>query len=92
MNMRWFGLSVLLLLACGEVRGGLITGMVGYGVCQSVCSSAWVACYAAAGFVAGTVTAGLGTPAAILACNVAHGACQASCYYCGVASGVAGPV
>ena len=38
-----------------------------------------VACYSAAGFVFGTVTAGVGTPAAILACNSAFGTCMASC-------------
>ncbi len=37
-----------------------------------------VACYAAAGFTFGTVTAGIGTVPAILACNAAFGQCQAA--------------
>ncbi|RPD54077.1 hypothetical protein L227DRAFT_372897 [Lentinus tigrinus ALCF2SS1-6] len=47
--------------------------LVGYGICQTGCNTLAVACYAAAGFTFGTVTAGAGTPAAILACNVALG-------------------
>lgn len=39
-----------------------------------------VACYSAAGAVFGTVTAGVGTPAAIVACNGAFGTCQAACW------------
>lgn len=38
-----------------------------------------VACYAAAGAVFGTITAGVGVPPAILACNAAFGTCMASC-------------
>jgi len=38
-----------------------------------------VACYSAAGFTFGTVTAGAGVPAAIIACNAALGTCMAGC-------------
>ena len=38
-----------------------------------------VACYAGAGFTFGTVTAGLGIPAAIVACNAALGTCSSAC-------------
>ena len=38
-----------------------------------------VACYGGAGFVFGTVTAGLGAPPAIIACNAALGVCSAAC-------------
>jgi len=54
-------------------------GPIAYGVCQAGCSAAVVSCYAAAGFTFGTVTAGIGTPAAIVACNVAFGKCCAAC-------------
>jgi hypothetical protein len=48
-------------------------------ICSSGCAAVAVACYSAAGAVFGTVTAGVGTPAAILACNSAFGTCMASC-------------
>ncbi|CAB4392530.1 unnamed protein product [Rhizophagus irregularis] len=49
-------------------------GPIAYAVCQSACNIGWVSCYASAGLVAGTVTGGLGTPFAAIACNVAQGA------------------
>ena len=49
-----------------------------YGIPQAGCAAAVVACYAAAGFVFGTVTAGAATPPAILACNAAFGKCCAA--------------
>ncbi|KAI0824053.1 hypothetical protein BC628DRAFT_1323633 [Trametes gibbosa] len=54
-------------------------GPLAYGVCQTGCNALVVACYASAGAVFGTVTAGVGTPAAIIACNVALGQCSAAC-------------
>ncbi|GAA5985472.1 hypothetical protein JCM11641_007079 [Rhodosporidiobolus odoratus] len=54
-------------------------GPIAYGICQAGCAGIVVACYAAAGFTFGTVTAGAGTPAAIIACNGAFGSCQAAC-------------
>ena len=54
-------------------------GPAAYGVCQAGCSAIVVACYSGAGFTFGTVTAGAGIPAAIVACNSAYGTCQASC-------------
>lgn len=57
------------------VNGGLIGGAL----CSAGCATLVVACYSAAGAVFGTVTAGVGTPAAILACNAAFGKCMASC-------------
>ena len=38
-----------------------------------------VSCYAGAGLVAGTVTAGLGAPEMALACNAAQGLCMTAC-------------
>ena len=43
------------------------------------CNTVAVACYAGAGFTFGTVTAGVGVPAAILACNAALGTCSSAC-------------
>lgn len=54
-------------------------GPLAYGVCQAGCSAVVVACYSGAGFTFGTVTAGAGIPAAVLACNSAYGTCQAAC-------------
>ncbi|KAL1945668.1 hypothetical protein VTO73DRAFT_1670 [Trametes versicolor] len=54
-------------------------GPLAYGICQTGCNIVAVACYAGAGFVFGPVTAGVGTPAAVLASNVALGQCSAAC-------------
>ncbi|CAF1122499.1 unnamed protein product, partial [Rotaria sordida] len=54
-------------------------GPVAYGICQAGCAALAVACYSAAGAVFGTVTAGIGTPPAIMACNSAFGVCSAKC-------------
>ncbi|GIQ88034.1 hypothetical protein KIPB_010194 [Kipferlia bialata] len=50
-----------------------------YGACQSACNAAWVACYSAAGVVAGTITAGAAAPLAAVACNSLQGTCMAVC-------------
>ena len=67
-------LALLLLLLAAPAAGGRIA----YGVRQAGCAAAWVACYTAAGLVAGTVTAGLGAPLAALGCNAALASCTAS--------------
>uniref|UniRef100_A0A915DLM3 Cysteine-rich protein n=1 Tax=Ditylenchus dipsaci TaxID=166011 RepID=A0A915DLM3_9BILA len=54
-------------------------GPAAAGICYAGCAAVVTACYAAAGFTFGTITAGLGTPAAILACNSAFGVCEAAC-------------
>lgn len=54
-------------------------GPAASGICYAGCAAVVTACYAAAGFTFGTVTAGVGTPAVILACNSAFGTCQAAC-------------
>jgi hypothetical protein len=53
-------------------------GLLCYGVCQTGCNVAAVGCYATAGATFGAVTAGVGTPAAIIACNAALGTCMAT--------------
>ena len=59
---------------------GLLAGVFGgYGACQSACNAGWVTCYAGAGLVAGTVTGGVGAPAAAIVCNAAQGTCMAGC-------------
>ncbi|KAJ3103909.1 hypothetical protein HK100_004133 [Physocladia obscura] len=47
--------------------------------CVGACNAGWVACYAAGGLIAGTVSGGIGVPALALACNTAQGACMAAC-------------
>lgn len=64
-------------------------GLLAYGLCQTGCNGVAVACYSAAGFTFGTVTAGAGIPAVIVSCvaapavivgcNTALGACMATC-------------
>ncbi|KAF9018149.1 hypothetical protein BDZ89DRAFT_357746 [Hymenopellis radicata] len=54
-------------------------GPIAYGICQTGCNAVAVACYAGAGFTFGTITAGVGIPAAIVACNAALGTCSAAC-------------
>jgi len=57
-----------------------MAGPAAYGICQAGCAAVVVACYAAGGFVFGTVTAGAATPAIILGCNSAYGTCQGACW------------
>jgi hypothetical protein len=58
---------------------GVQTGPAAYGICQAGCAAVVAACYAAGGAVFGTVTAGVGTAPAIIACNLAFGKCSAAC-------------
>eukprot|EP01041_Mallomonas_annulata_P003066 gene3066-6012_t len=60
-------------------------GPIAYGICQSGCNALVVSCYLAAGFTFGTITAGAGTPAAIIGCNAGLGACMAGCIAAGFA-------
>jgi len=69
--MKW-KLSILLFVLT-------LTTPVSGNLCQAVCCAVVVACYYAAGFVFGTVTAGVGTPAAILTCNAGFVRCMAVC-------------
>lgn len=59
------------------------SGPLSYAICQSGCNSVAVACYAAAGYTFGTVTAGLCISPALIACNSALGACMAACVAAG---------
>ncbi len=72
---RIVSLLLLMLLISHTTEGGVTL----YGVCQTGCAAVVVACYGAAGATFGTITAGVGTPAAILACNAAFGLCSAKC-------------
>ena len=54
------------------------SGIISYGVCQTGCNGLAVACYIAAGFTFGVPIPG-STPAAIVGCNAALGACMAAC-------------
>ncbi|EFX79607.1 hypothetical protein DAPPUDRAFT_319502 [Daphnia pulex] len=62
-----------------------VAGPLAYGIYQSGCNAVVVACYAAGGFTFGTVTAGAGIPAAIIACNAGLGVCMAACIAAGFA-------
>lgn len=64
------------ILLCNSVVHG---GPALYGVCQTGCAAIVCACYASAGFTFGLVTAGVGTPVAILSCNSAFAFCTAKC-------------
>jgi hypothetical protein len=70
----------LLLVCIPSAQGGPLA----YAICQTGCNSLVVACYAAAGFTFGTVTAGAGIPAVIVACNTGLGVCMASCVAAGL--------
>ena len=76
--MKWMFIFVGLLALIGTSQGG-IAGLALYGVCQTGCNTAWVACVGIAGGTAGVTTAGLAVPAAVAACSVAQGACMAAC-------------
>ena len=70
-NNLIFGLLVLL--------NGISAFGISTGICYSGCAAVVVACYSAAGFVFGTVTAGVGVAPAVIGCNAAFGACMAKC-------------
>jgi hypothetical protein len=74
-------LSFLVLLAVITLI--VNAGPISYVICQSGCNGLAVACYAAAGATFGTVTAGADTPAIILGCNAALGACISGCVVAG---------
>ena len=57
--------------------------------CYSACNAGAVTCYAASGFVFGTVTAGAGAPPAVLACNAALSTCTTACMTTYVPEGLA---
>lgn len=54
-------------------------GPASYGIYQAGYSAVVVARYSTSGAVFGTITAGVGTPATVLGCNVAFGKCSAAC-------------
>lgn len=61
MNKNYLIVLIMLLMAskmyCGPISGA---------ICSAGCAAVVVACYTAAGAVFGTVTAGVGTPAAVI--------------------------
>ena len=67
-------LAILLLLGSGTAEAG----PVAWGICQTACNAAWVACLAGAG-----ITAGVAAPPALLGvaatCSTAQGACMVLC-------------
>ena len=81
--------ALISLLLAVPTRGGLLAALGAYATCQTGCNTIWVACYAAAGAVAGTVTAGAATPAVILGCNGALGTCMAACWVATAGAGIA---
>jgi hypothetical protein len=72
-------MKIFIILALLTLLGGTSGGPLAYGLCQTGCNTVWVACCAAAGATAGVVTGGAGAIPAVLACNVAQGACMAIC-------------
>ncbi|KAL6049488.1 Zygote-specific protein [Balamuthia mandrillaris] len=77
--MKTLAVLFMTLIFTGLIVRSAEAGPVAYGVCQAGCSALVVKCYAAAGVVFGTITAGAGTPAVILGCNAAFGLCSANC-------------
>ena len=61
--MKFSPLMGAILLASPMLASG---GPLAYGICQTGCNTVVVACYAAAGYTFGTVTAGAGVPAWLL--------------------------
>ncbi|KAK3838011.1 MAG: hypothetical protein JOS17DRAFT_380799 [Linnemannia elongata] len=68
-----------------SILGVTNAGLMAYGICQSGCNALAVACYGAAGATFGTMTAGAGIPAVILACNTGLGTCMVACIAAGCA-------
>lgn len=74
--MRTLVLLIALVVLYAPMAHG---GILAYGICQSGCNAVAVACYAAAGFTFGTISAGVAIPPAIIACNSALGVCMVAC-------------
>ena len=73
-------IKLLMMVLIALVSNYRVTSIgVSTGICYSGCAAVVVACYSAAGAVFGTVTAGVGVPPAIIACNAAFGACMTKC-------------
>lgn len=70
--------AIVVLLTAGAVARAN-GGITAYGICQRACSSTAVACYLSAGYIYGTVTAGIRIPAAIALCNATLGKCMTLC-------------
>ena len=71
-------LVTFLIISVGLFQTTTAIG-ISTGICYAGCAGLVATCYSAAGFVFGTVTAGVGTPPAIIACNVAFGKCMTAC-------------
>jgi hypothetical protein len=70
---------LLLLLTISCTSAGPAAGIATYGLCQTGCNVAAVACYASAGVIFGTITFGAGVPAAVAACAAQQGVCMGAC-------------
>jgi hypothetical protein len=68
-------LIIIVFFLVNQVQSGLFST----GLCYSGCAALVCACYSAAGFTFGTVVASAATPAVIVGCNTAFGACMAKC-------------
>ena len=62
MSIKYLSIMYFLLYAVNFGHCGPLSGAI----CSAGCASLVVACYAGAGAVFGTVTAGVGTPAAVV--------------------------
>jgi hypothetical protein len=71
--------NLLVFIIIGLLIVNTTAGPISGAICSAGCASLVCACYAAAGFTFGTVTAGAGTPAVIVTCNLAFGKCMAAC-------------
>ncbi|GET03365.1 cysteine-rich protein [Rhizophagus clarus] len=76
-KISFFVLFMIIIIAFQTIN--VSAGPIAFAVCQTACNLGWVSCYASAGLVAGTVTAGIGAPFAAIACNVAQGICMGAC-------------
>lgn len=70
---------VVLILSAVFIPVDVSAGPGLWALCSAGCATLVVACYSAAGFTFGTVTAGVGIPGAISNCNSAFGTCMKSC-------------
>ncbi|KAG0695044.1 hypothetical protein DFH29DRAFT_957234 [Suillus ampliporus] len=69
--------STTVTLLCTAAAAPAVAGPLGYAICQMGCNGISVACYSAAGFTFGVALPA--APPAIVAYNVALGACMAAC-------------
>ena len=78
-KILWYAFVKSFIIMLALLTSTAHSGPLTYAVCIAGCHTAWVACVAAGGGVAGVAFGGAVVPATVMTCNAAHAACVAAC-------------